>query len=200
MLAAVLIPTFSSLIEKAKVSSDTSVVKNVNQVLLVEEVSKGKKTNIADALADAEKGGYTVEKITPTSSGDIIWNEETNRFALVKDNNVIFGDDSVNDLLKNQKSKLWKISDKYETDGYSYYVTNGEIGTELTVSSGVYLNEDSSVTNLKYENTGEENSALLYTNSKNIIVVVKAPKDTVKHYGLAKDVTIEAVANHSYEE
>lgn len=200
VLAAVLIPTFSSLIEKAKVSSDTSVVKNVNQVLLVEEVSKGKKTNIADALADAEKGGYTVEKITPTSSGDIIWNEETNRFALVKDNNVIFGDDSVNDLLKNQKSKLWKISDKYETDGYSYYVTNGEIGTELTVSSGVYLNEDSSVTKLTYKHTGEENSASLYTNSKIISVVVNAPKDTVKHYGLAKDVTIEAVANHSYEE
>ena len=110
ILAAVLIPTFSNVIENAHVSSDTTIVKNINMSLQIEEVNNGKKSSFREALQDAAKGGYTVEKITPTSNGDIVWDEDANRFALIKKDKLIFGESSTKSLLKNKKYKWWKIT------------------------------------------------------------------------------------------
>ena len=84
ILAAVLIPTFSSLINKAKESSDTALVKNLNIIMAADEAENGKSETMSEALAAAESAGYTIEKITPTSSGDILWDEQNNRFVLKK--------------------------------------------------------------------------------------------------------------------
>ena len=55
ILAAVLIPTFASLIEQARVSADTALVKNLNLVLTADEAENGKRTTMSDALTVAKK-------------------------------------------------------------------------------------------------------------------------------------------------
>ena len=60
ILAAVLIPTFVNVVNKANVSNDTALVRNLNTVLATEGID-GKNVTMSDAIADAEKGGYTVE-------------------------------------------------------------------------------------------------------------------------------------------
>ena len=64
ILAAVLIPTFVNIVNKANVSNDISLVKNINLTLATEEAD-GKPATMHDALKMAEDGGFDVTKLTP---------------------------------------------------------------------------------------------------------------------------------------
>ena len=201
ILAAVLIPTFSNVVEQAKVSADTSVVKNINSFLSIDEVQNGKSKNIKEALDAAINGGYSVEKITPTSNGDIVWDEEQNRFALIKKEKLIYGSESTESLLKEEKHKLWKITSDLEeikSGEYSYYYLSDEKTTEITSNSGIYVDAEN-VVKVNIE-TNDEKDITVYTNSENVELVVNSPSATIKHYGSVKNVKIVEVANHSYEE
>ena len=50
ILAAVLIPTFSSLVKTAQTSSDVNLVKNLNTSLTASEILDGKNETMTDAL------------------------------------------------------------------------------------------------------------------------------------------------------
>ena len=69
ILAAVLIPTFVGLVNKANVASDTALVKNLNTALAAD--TDGCKT-MAEALAAAAEYGYDVAKINAKGSGNEI--------------------------------------------------------------------------------------------------------------------------------
>ena len=98
ILAAVLIPTFSNVINNAHESNDTIMVKNLNTILNAEEVKGNRADTMQEALDQAEEGGYKVEKLTPSSTGDILWDQKSNRFLLVnKKGEVVFRDESVTD-------------------------------------------------------------------------------------------------------
>ena len=61
ILAAVLIPTFSSLIEKANESSDIQAVREMNIALMNEEALTGEKpADIGEAADIIAKAGYNV--------------------------------------------------------------------------------------------------------------------------------------------
>lgn len=212
VLAAVLIPTFSSLIEKANISSDTALVRNINQFMLIDEVTGGKKNNIGDALKAAEDGGHTIEKLTPKSSGDIIWNEETGKFVLIsEEGKVIYssGDEtdenSTEKLYENSKYKLWKIiNDKVENrkealeeDGYSKYFDCDDEIEELTISTGLYLGDNTNVNKVVF-NTEDDRTVLINTNGGSL--EVDAANATVNHNGKVLSVNIKAVASNSYHE
>ena len=49
ILAAVLIPTFSSLIKRANLSSDQVAVRNMNNALAMDEAVNGKPVDLLDA-------------------------------------------------------------------------------------------------------------------------------------------------------
>ncbi len=110
ILAAVLVPSLASYIKKAKISSDVMLVKNLNIILATNEI-EGKNNTMSEALKDAFDGGYSVEKITPTSSGDIVWDEVNDRFALTKDYKLLYGEEKTKKLIEKDKNnyKLWKI-------------------------------------------------------------------------------------------
>lgn len=201
ILAAILIPTFSNVIENARISSDTAIVKNINSILQIEEVSSGKKESLQEALDDAYKGGYSLEKITPTSNGDIVWNEEINRFALIKDDKLLFGDDETKEILKKEKHKLWKIVNNVNdlnSSEYSLYLINAE-SDEITVNSGIDTSK-SEIKKIIYTGSDITKSIKIYTNSADTTLEIDALKDTVKHYGLVKSVLIKNISSESYEE
>ena len=132
ILAAVLIPTFASLIEQARVSADTALVKNLNLVLTADEAENGKRTTMSDALTVAEEGGYVVDKLTPTSSGEIVWDSVSNRFALLdQEGKLKFGVSGTdfNDASA-VRANVWKITDDLEevtsdAPKFSYYLKEG---------------------------------------------------------------------------
>ena len=200
ILAAVLIPTFASVIKKANVSNDVVLGKELNDGLKLEEVGGKKNDTMTDALNVARDYGFEVEKLTPRSSGEILWDSVNNRFVLLDENSgVVYQDES---KTLSSGANLWKIVNNAEeaannTEYSSYIKGNATIET-LTVTNGVDVGENI-VNELTYENTtGTAKTVTIRTNGGNL--TVNAPKDEVNHHNNLTSVNVQAVAPNSYHE
>ena len=91
ILAAVLIPTFSSLLKKANQSADQQAVHQMNVALVAEE-GFGAPGDIAAALAVLEKAGLNGENYQPlTADTSFYWNKKLNRVVIADgENQVIY--------------------------------------------------------------------------------------------------------------
>lgn len=193
ILAGVLIPTFVSVIKKANVSSDTALVRNINEALAAEDVTD-KPTTMNQALKVAKEYGFSVEKLTPRSSGEIVWNSTSNRFALVEDGKVVY---SANGEQIPNDATVWKIA--HEAKGldakYSNYLAY-EVAAEttLTVTSGLDVGENTGV-NVTYNGT---QNVTIRTNGGTL--EINAENSEVAHYGAADFTNIVAVKENSYHE
>ena len=67
ILAAVLIPTFSNVIKKAKTSADIQACRQMNEYLAVNEVLEGK--TITDAIDALVEGGMSAKNYKPLTAG-----------------------------------------------------------------------------------------------------------------------------------
>lgn len=206
VLAAVLIPTFAGLIHSANVSSDKSLVKNLNTALRADEVLNGSNSNIDRALGVSLENGYNIEKLTPTSQGnEIVWDEVNNQFALIKGDQVLYADnESKAQTALSAKTNIWKLItvenvDQVPTDGYSYYLKGDNLTGTANVIAGLSVGKNTGV-NVNYERPGEEtHNVQFFTNGGDL--TVNAPHDDVKHYGAVKALTVEAVNSvHCYHE
>lgn len=84
ILAAVLIPTFSSLIKKANVSADTQTAKSLNTALTMAEAEGDKLEDFNDVLTALRDSGYVVANLNPTAKGMyFVWESESNQILLV---------------------------------------------------------------------------------------------------------------------
>ena len=78
ILAAVLIPTFASLIQKANTSADIQAVREMNTFLAINEVEEPKTIN--EVFKALENGGMTVKDYHPLVSGRFFfWDKTLNR-------------------------------------------------------------------------------------------------------------------------
>ena len=93
ILAAVLIPTFASLIQKANTSADIQAVREMNTFLAINEVEEPKTIN--EVFKALENGGMTVKDYHPLVSGRFFfWDSKLNRVLYTDaDYNVIFPED-----------------------------------------------------------------------------------------------------------
>lgn len=83
ILAAVLIPTFSSLISKANLSADMQAVREMNIALAADEAVNGKPTTIEGAMKVIADAGYDVDSWNPISKGyEVYWYKIDNRCIL----------------------------------------------------------------------------------------------------------------------
>ena len=199
ILAAVLIPTFVSVVNKANVSNDTALVKNINITLAAEEITDGKPATMHDALVMAERGGFDVSKLTPRSSGDIVWDSATNRFALVdKDGKKVF---SENDKDIPQNASVWKIvKDLNGAKGntkYSSYLAGDKATGEVEVSTGFDAGKNMGLSTVTYNTTNEQNVVIRTNGGK---FVVNAAKSHVEHYYIANVVDVQAISGSTYVE
>ena len=206
ILAAVLIPTFAGLIQKANESKDTQLVKNLNTALRADEVLNGSNSNIDRALGVSLENGYNIEKLTPTSQGnEIVWDEVNNQFALIKGDQVLYADnESKAQTALSAKTNIWKLItvenvNQVPTDGYSYYLKGDTLTGTANVIAGLSVGKNTGV-NVNYERTGEEtHNVQFFTNGGDL--TVNAPHDDVKHYGAVKALTVKAVNSvHCYHE
>ena len=72
ILAAILIPTFSNIINSANETKDISLTKNLNSFLALEENISGKSENIASALNVCKANGIDINEIKTKSNCDLV--------------------------------------------------------------------------------------------------------------------------------
>lgn len=84
ILAGVLIPTFSNLVEKANETVDMQLVKQMNTVLEAEEIVDGKPSTIIDAKKVLENNG--IVQFKPVDSNNIFYWVSTKNIVLLYNN------------------------------------------------------------------------------------------------------------------
>lgn len=201
ILAAVLIPTFSNLIERANISNDTMLVKNLNTALTVESVS-GKVDTMHDVIENLDKQGFELTKITPRSSGDIVWDQENNKFALIgNDESLVFAHGN---SLASNKTKIWKIvyNQSEIKDDYSYYLGDGfsytyDANGQMVVKTGIDVGNNKGLV-IKYEPDANKD-VILRTNGGKLIINDNNG-GIQNHYGIADEVEIIKTHTNSYHE
>ena len=202
VLAAVLIPTFANLTQRANESADMQTVENLNTILMSEETISGEKpATMSEAIAQAASGGYNVAALSPTSDGnDILWDQTSIRFVLAdgETGEIIHKDDAT--AATETDNGFWKIysseeeinSDKTE-DGnkYSIYLADdftfsGE--RALTVTAGVDVGNNSDIDVSYADNVAET----VVFNMNGGDLSVDNEEGTQSFYGTANALTVTA--------
>ena len=165
ILAAVLIPTFASIVKKANLSNDKSFVRNMNTTLAAEVIPQTKFDYAGDAITALNTNGFS-EKYIPYSAGfHYGYHLESNTMYLVDDKNeVIYPDSNVN------LADLWLIWNNYATDKVAgvtkyvslvniegstnnYYAEHFAAGTNYTLDlAGHYINTNETLSNVTVVN------------------------------------------------
>ena len=195
VLSAVLIPTFVSLVKKAKKSADMTTVANINRVLAAGEVTNGKPKTYTEMLAIAEEGGFVIDKLSPTSDGhDFVWDKNTNKVYLYDEDGKFVKNQSVKE--PSDKTNYWYLVDSAEdatTAGKNVYLSNASV-TDVTVDAGI---EVAGATNVTLD-TDAAGTFDICLNGGNL--TIDAPNADVNSYGKKGEVTIVAVKGASYHE
>ena len=207
ILAAVLIPTFAALIQKANVSKDTQLVKNLNTALAIDGKNHPTMQSALDAASEA---GFDIQKINRNAQMDneIIWDSVNDVFcylvnkSTVDKNNIQYiPDQQVKTPVENVPLyKYWRITDDAtlaQNGPCSVYY----IGTETTITTKVGFDAGTKkdITSVKYVGVGSEQDVVIRTNGGSL--TVDAATDDVKHYGWCANLKVTAVRNnHCYHE
>lgn len=196
ILAAALILTFTSLIQKANQSNDTSNVKNMNTLLAAAEATDGKPDTMSEAIEVIKEGGYDLEKLTPTGEGyDIVWDQDANRLFMIGEDGKLIGEGEANAVIEH----LWAVVSEAPAQDFAYsvYLADGFVGP-ITHSAGVDVgsNADIDVT-ISMESNADKDIAVR-TDGGNLIV--NAGNSDVAHYGAAKMAAVQSVGENSYHE
>ena len=183
VIAAVLIPTFVNLVEKANKSADDLMLRNINLSLRLDE---DRNETMFDAVQDASRAGYNVETLKSKKGEALVWNQETDEFAFASSANA--------------NHKYWMTYSEMPTSQtYSIYAATGWTATDLDVTVGFDIGSNEVVTDISYERTtGEAHTVIFRTFGGSLNI--NAPQDTVHHYVYLDTLDATAVAGDSYHE
>lgn len=195
ILATVSVVGYLSFTEKAKQSNDESLITQLNTVLEGNEVLEGKPSTMYEALSQVEDAGYSVEKLTPTSSNnEFLWDQDENKFVIAPVDELENTIDSSLWVIVDTQEELTKLKDNYSvylssvfsTDQTTLDLTNGFDAGDYVGFETINFSTDKTITVTIRMNGGTLN--------------VDAPNATVNHYGESDLVDITSVAMDSYYE
>ncbi len=210
VLAAVLIPTFVSLVRRANESKDIQLVHNLNTALTID----GEKHNtMQDALDAALESGYDVDKINASATGnEILWDKVNDQFCYLKKDGNTKTIEYIPDSVREHEAKgadFWQICDKMpDTQEYSIYAGKNwtdEDGT-VNVTVGFDAGKNDNITSVIYNGTTEARNIVIRTNGGNLEVhgyvdpSDNTKGDVISHYGTSGLIKVINCAEHSYHE
>jgi len=200
ILAAVLIPTFTSVINKANKSKDTQLVRNLNAALSADRQAGNAHNTMQEAIDVALADGYDIRKINAAArNNEILWDSDKDEFCYYDGaKEVITYLDGTTFSNKDQFGKFWVTRDKVHADFATYYTGNEvSVTTSQSFDAGIGAN----LKEIEYVNTGAaKTNVIIRTVREDTDLEINAPLDTVKHYGPGALVDIKAVASASYHE
>lgn len=200
ILAAVLIPTFANIIQKANVANDVALARNMNTILIADEATNGRSTDMYDVLIALEQGGFKLENLNPRADGNVFaWDKANNQIVYLDKNSdkPIF---QAKEIGAN-KGDLYITTRKAEVfadyPGYSYYFAS-DIKGDITLKGGSCLDTgEFALDGNVYVQT--ENDVEIHGTIKNTITVDSA-NGKITNYSVVKNVVIKNTAATSYHE
>ena len=198
ILAAVLIPNISRLVRKAQVSSDLSLVRNLNMALETESATMDYPTAYS-AFQAVKENGYDIAKIEAKASNNQILYDEVNKcFAYMNGSKLEYYPNSTKSDKTTPAYQLWAVytdQAKAEASNYSVYwngatAFDGEIGVGFDAG-------DTTGNDVTYSNAAVQ-SVVIRTNGGKL--TVSAAGSHVEHYGMATQITVKAVSDSTYVE
>ena len=187
ILSSVLIPTVAGLIEKANISKDAQLVRQLNTALATD--LDGKNETMYDAVQATKEYGFDVAKLSAKSkNGKILWDSVNDLFCYYTEEKGYDYLGSVPAEVQENAVNFWEATDDLESP-YSIYYTGSE--TNVEVSRGFDAGE-SGVVNVTYTNNTAQN-AIIRTNNEFGKLTINAPNDEIAHYGAIGDLDIIAV-------
>ena len=203
VLAAVLIPTFSNLIQKANEAADQMLIKNLNTALKM-DTTVSKHETMSQALNATKANGFDVEKIVARATDNkIVWDSVNDCFAYIekdKSEPTYIPDTKTDSTVA--EYQLWTIVNSTTLDAnYSSYIAGTSVNGTVEATKGVDVGENAGIALVKYTGGADKKEVIIRTNSGETNVEINAANDTVNHYGSANEVTVLAVdKTHSYHE
>lgn len=200
ILAAVLIPTFANIIQKANVANDVALARNMNTILIADEATNGRSTDMYDVLIALEQGGFKLENLNPRADGNVFaWDKANNQIVYLEKGSTkpIFQAKEIG----NNKGDLYITTRKAEVfadyPGYSYYFAS-DIKGDITLKGGSCLDTgEFALDGNVYVQT--ENDVEIHGTIKNTITVNSA-SGKITNYSVVENVVIEKTASTSYHE
>lgn len=200
ILAAVLIPTFANIIQKANVANDVALARNMNTILIADEATNGRSTDMYDVLIALEQGGFKLENLNPRADGNVFaWDKANNQIVYLEKGSTkpIF---QAKEIGAN-KGDLYITTRKAEVfadyPGYSYYFAS-DISGDITLDEGSCLD------------TGEFalNGNVIVNTKKDVeihgtingTITVDSESGKITNYSVVKNVVIKNTAATSYHE
>lgn len=202
ILAAVLIPTFANIIQKANVANDVALARNMNTILIADEATNGKSTDMYDVLIALEQGGFKLENLNPRADGNVFaWDKANNQIVYLDKKNPdkpIFQAKEIG----NNKGDLYITTRKAEVfadyPGYSYYFAS-DIKGDITLKGGSCLDTgEFALDGNVYVQT--ENDVEIHGTIKNTITVDSTSGKITNYSVVNNKVVIKNTAATSYHE
>lgn len=202
ILAAVLIPTFANIIQKANVANDVALARNMNTILIADEATNGRSTDMYDVLIALEQGGFKLENLNPRADGNVFaWDKANNQIVYLDKKNPdkpIFQAKEIGD----NKGDLYITTRKAEVfadyPGYSYYFAS-DIEGNITLDEGSCL--DTGEFALTGDVSVKTNKDVEIHGTINGTITVNSTSGKITNYSVVgKKVVIKNTAATSYHE
>ena len=200
ILAAVLIPTFANIIQKANVANDVALARNMNTILIADEATNGKSTDMYDVLIALEQGGFKLENLNPRADGNVFaWDKANNQIVYLEKGSAkpIFQAKEIGD----NKGDLYITTRKAEVfadyPGYSYYFAS-DISGNITLDEGSCLDTGEFALNGNVSVVTKNDVEIHGT--INGTITVNSTSGKITNYSVVKNVVIVDTAVTSYHE
>lgn len=200
ILAAVLIPTFANIIQKANVANDVALARNMNTILIADEATNGRSTDMYDVLIALEQGGFKLENLNPRADGNVFaWDKANNQIVYLEKGSTkpIFQAKEIG----NNKGDLYITTRKAEVfadyPGYSYYFAS-DISGNITLDEGSCLDTGEFALNGNVSVVTKKDVEIHGT--INGTITVNSTNGKITNYSVVENVVIENTASTSYHE
>lgn len=200
ILAAVLIPTFANIIQKANVANDVALARNMNTILIADEATNGRSTDMYDVLIALEQGGFKLENLNPRADGNVFaWDKANNQIVYLEKGSTkpIF---QAKEIGAN-KGDLYITTRKAEVfadyPGYSYYFAS-DIDGNITLDEGSCL--DTGEFALNGNVSVKTNKDVEIHGTINGTITVDSANGKITNYSVVNNVVIVNTASTSYHE
>ena len=172
----------------------------MNTILIADEATNGRSTDMYDVLIALEQGGFKLENLNPRADGNVFaWDKANNQIVYLEKGSTkpIFQAKEIG----NNKGDLYITTRKAEVfadyPGYSYYFASD-------ISGNITLDEGSCLDTGEFALTGDvsvkTNKDVEIHGTINGTITVNSASGKITNYSVVKNVVIENTAATSYHE
>ena len=194
ILAAVLIPTFSSIIKKAKISNDTVLAKNLTTAIATESITS-KPTSMEEVVTKLYNAGFVLENLSPTTEDYFYgWDSKNNQIILISDECSVVYESATSTPVDVYVTTTGDFAQKLANAGYSLYLTTDA----TTVETTNFINVDTGSRKLDTLKMTATNAGEVILKGTIGSVTVNNANGVVRQYASVETLTVENIAMSSY--